>query len=348
MRKCFKYNVTENALKLEITDATTYGGRDVKMVLNITYVDDSVEISNIEWYKQGDDGEKVLLTTPSEKYEYENEDKYNGYLKIKNVQFCDRAEYICKVHVKGRPRIYECSGSLTTKNGLEMNIPDVTVTEFASHAKLLLNLKIDKSAKIIKVEWDKFRENGMPIPLIAWPSPNQKSDYECGFEDYDNSKIYLRFRNVISRDAGKYLCEVKLENNLDVSICHGTLTVQDALKLEIKDTTVDERGDAKLLLNITYVDNSVKISNTEWYKQGEEKMLTSTGSKSKKYKCGNKDKYNGYLNIDDVQFTDGGTYICKVKVKVKFNDEERTYECSGNLKVQGTSIFGEDEIRQII
>ncbi|XP_071957668.1 uncharacterized protein [Antedon mediterranea] len=297
--------VKEDVIKMEISDVTIYEGfKSATLLLNIRYVDDSANISKITWcikYVEGD--AKMLLTSPDSRYECEYLDSKNSVcFNINNVEPEDEGEYICEVEVKGRQKIYRCSGRLTVKGPIKMDIPDVITNKGVECDKLLLKLTyFDKSAEISNITWYKQVE-GEAKELTSWQSPNPTS-----VQSPDPTSIQSPDpTSVQSPDP----TSVQSPDPTSVQSPDPT-SVQspDPTSVQSPDPTSSQSPEPTSRYEIGFVGQSnvyLNISNVEFEDAGEYICEVKIAGRQKTYSC------SGTLTVQDMTLND-----CLVTVEDK-------------------------------
>ncbi|XP_071958835.1 uncharacterized protein [Antedon mediterranea] len=270
-------------IRMDIPEVITNEGVNyVKLMLFLTWRDDSAIISNIKWYKQDKDGAKKLLTSlqspdPTSRYQCEYLDsKYNVFFEVKNVVSEDAGIYKCEVQVEGIQKAYSCSGKLTVQ-AQEYEVDETT--------------PLGQAAARGTTERESEKK---PTSMYATTTTAELST---------STRIKLPY----------------------------------LIRMDIPDVITNEGVNyVKLILFLTWRDDSAKISSIKWYKQdkdGARMLLTSLQSPdpTSRYQCEYLDsKYNVCFEVKNVVCEDAGEYICEMQVE----ERQKIYSCSGRLTVE--------------
>ncbi|XP_071958824.1 uncharacterized protein [Antedon mediterranea] len=320
--------VKEDAIKIDIPDVITNESLNVKLFLNLTYVDDSAAISNVTWYKHFEDEAKERLTSLQPPYSTPRcqsayEDKSKVYLKINNVESEDARKYTCEVQVEGRQKIYKCFGRL------EVQGPVLTMENKELHTVEGGNARIPFYVSPIQKQINKF---------IFYKFEKEIADSLTIFRrfkiKYSEDKLtgFLEISNVKSSDAGDYRCKCVIEGK-DVYSTKSRLEVTKAY-IRLNDGLV--MNGEKAVLTCKYgLDNQVKYVN--WYKKtGDESQEEKIEKVPERCKVTHDRLNQTSLEFQEVTLADAGEYICELTTATEITKGKlsETHTSSAHLHVQ--------------
>ncbi|XP_071958844.1 uncharacterized protein [Antedon mediterranea] len=323
--------VKRYAIKIDIPDVITNESVNVKLFLNLTYVDDTAKISNVKWYKQGKGETKMLLTSLQPPYSTPGcqsayEDKSKVYLKINNVESKDAGKYACEVQVEGRQKIYSCFGRLEVKV-LTMETSELHCVVGGTATIPFYVSPIHKQNKefiFYKFELDKWKK-------IADNRHTIISRFKVKYSE-ETLTGFLEISKVKSSDAGDYRCQCVIEGKDVYSTTSRLKVIKGYMKLN--DCLVI--NGEKAVLTCKYgLENQVKYVN--WYKKtGDESQQKKIEKVPERCKVTHNSLNQTSLEFPEVTLADDGEYICELTTATEITKSKLSeiHRSSAHLHVQ--------------
>ena len=121
-------------------------------------------------------------------------------------------------------------------------------------------------------------------------------------------------REASASDSGVYVC--KATNKFGSDSRSGTLNVKRKTRIQTRPGNQEVRRGYYAIFRCTAIADTSLIYDIDWYKDG--RLLAYTGRFIKDVADQNT------LKIVDVQFDDGGSYVCRASTELDFDDASAT------------------------
>ncbi|CAF0804833.1 unnamed protein product [Rotaria sordida] len=152
---------------------------------------------------------------------------------------------------------------------------------------------------------------GAPMPKVYWSKRDQVITGGRYTILEDGS---LMIREASAADSGVYICNAT--NKFGSDIRSGTLNVKRKTRIQTRPGNQEVRRGYYAIFRCTAVADTSLTYDIDWYKDG--RLLAYTGRFIKDIADQNT------LKIVDVQFDDGGSYVCRASTELDFDDASAT------------------------
>ncbi|UJR16314.1 hypothetical protein I4U23_003220 [Adineta vaga] len=152
---------------------------------------------------------------------------------------------------------------------------------------------------------------GAPMPKVYWSKRDQVITGGRYSILEDGS---LMIREASASDSGVYICNAT--NKFGSDIRSGTLNIKRKTRIQTRPGNQEVRRGYYAIFRCTAVADTSLTYDIDWYKDG--RLLAYTGRFIKDVADQNT------LKIVDVQFDDGGSYVCRASTELDFDDASAT------------------------